>query len=40
VCFVCEKILVARKEDNSTGTQPMSSIGDEEERLYPSAFDI
>lgn len=40
VCVVCEKILVARKEDNSTETQPMSSVGDEEERFYPSAVDI
>jgi hypothetical protein len=32
VCCVCEKILIARKEDNSTGTQPISSVGDEDEQ--------
>ncbi|KAL3945263.1 MAG: hypothetical protein SGBAC_000674 [Bacillariaceae sp.] len=40
VCLVCEKILVARKEDNSTGTQPISSVGDEDERMLPSSIDF
>lgn len=35
VCLVCEKILVARKEDNSSSTHPISvsSVGDDDERF-------
>ena len=37
VCLLCEKILVARKEDNSSGTQPisssMSSVAEEGDRF-------
>jgi hypothetical protein len=33
VCLVCEKILVARKEENSSSTQPISSVEDEDEML-------
>ena len=32
VCLVCEKILVARKEENSSSTHPISSLGDDDER--------
>lgn len=32
VCLVCEKILVARKEENSSSTQPISSLVDEDDR--------
>jgi hypothetical protein len=31
VCIVCDKILMARKEDDSNGTQPISSVEDDEE---------
>jgi hypothetical protein len=35
VCMVCEKILLARKEDNSSSTQPLSvSIGDEDDKSF------
>ena len=35
VCLVCEKILVARKEENSSSTQPLSvSIGDEDDSAW------
>jgi len=40
VCVACEKILVTRKEDNSTGTQPISSVGGEDERGLPSSIDF
>jgi hypothetical protein len=33
VCIVCEKILVARKEDNSSSTNPISSLDDDDERF-------
>lgn len=32
VCTVCEKILIARKEENSSSTHPISSLGDEDDR--------
>lgn len=33
VCIVCENILVARREDSSSSTNPMSSLDDEEDRF-------
>jgi hypothetical protein len=34
VCLICEKVLVARKEDNSSSTVPLSaSYGDEDDKL-------
>jgi hypothetical protein len=34
VCTVCEKILASRKEDTSSGTQPTSSYGDDEDDRF------
>jgi hypothetical protein len=34
VCTVCEKILAARREDMSSGTQPLSSYEDDEDDRF------